>query len=67
MIAELKSSDDLIVRAAVACASRPSELLALRWRDVGARAYDFLDPRNTLRPPDNDFIFSMTFTATETW
>jgi integrase len=34
VIAELKLPYNLMVRVAVACAFRPSELLALRWRDL---------------------------------
>jgi integrase len=34
VIAELKLPYNLMVRVAVACAFRPSELIALRWRDL---------------------------------
>lgn len=34
VIAELKLPYNLMVRVAVACAFRPSELMALRWRDL---------------------------------
>ncbi len=41
VLAELKSPYDLIVKVAVACAFRPSELLALRWRDLDVDAKTF--------------------------
>jgi integrase len=41
VLAELESPYDLIVKVAVACALRPSELLALRWRDLDTKAKKF--------------------------
>lgn len=41
VIAKLKLPYNLMVRVAVACAFRPSELLALRWRDLNVEAKTF--------------------------
>jgi integrase len=41
VLAELTEPYNLIVQIAVACAFRPSELLALRWRDLDAKARTF--------------------------
>ena len=42
VLAELKSPYDLIVKVAVACAFRPSELLALRWKDLDVETKTFI-------------------------
>jgi integrase len=41
VVAILESPYDLMVRVTVACAFRPSELLALRWRDLDVEAKVF--------------------------
>jgi integrase len=42
VIAELKLPYNLMVRVAVACAFRPSEILALRWNDLDVAARTFV-------------------------
>jgi integrase len=41
VLKELSGMDSLLVRVAVFCAFRPSELLALRWRDFDPKARTF--------------------------
>jgi integrase len=41
VLSELKSPYDLIVKIAIACAFRPSELLALRWKDLDEESKTF--------------------------
>ena len=41
VLAELKPPYDLIVKIAIACALRPSELLALRWKDLDVEEKTF--------------------------
>jgi integrase len=41
VLAELESPYGLMVKIAVACALRPSELLALRWRDLDVKTRTF--------------------------
>lgn len=41
VLAELKSPYDLLVKVALACALRPSELLALRWQDLDMKTGTF--------------------------
>jgi integrase len=41
VIAELKHPYDLLFRVGIACALRPSELFALRWKDFNAEAGTF--------------------------
>ena len=64
VLSELKSPYDLIVKIAIACAFRPSELLALRWKDLDEESKIFTIRetiyRGELRP------FTKTTEADET-
>jgi integrase len=41
VLEELESPYDLLVKVGIGCALRPSELLALRWRDLDVKAKTF--------------------------
>jgi integrase len=55
VVAELKLPYNLMVRVAVACAFRPTELLALRWRDLDVIARTFVIRQTVYRGQIRNF------------